>query len=81
MQTVSAATFSGYLDFGKQAPVDLVVRTKGKMAHRLSGFLLWRIGYAELYFSPEYFPAFDVPKLEEALQWFDSVVAFRNFGK
>ena len=32
-----------YMDFGGLPTVDLVIRTKQKLAKRLSGFMLWRI--------------------------------------
>lgn len=73
--------FSKYLDFGSIEPVDLVIRTKGSIAQRTSGFLAWRIGYAELYFTPEYFPAFWPENLEKALLWYNSIAEWRNFGK
>jgi len=62
-------------------PVDLVIRTKGHLARRLSGFMLWRVGYAELYFATELMPEFGVKSFKAALSWFDQVVKYRNFGK
>jgi len=62
-------------------PLDLVIRTKGDKASRISGFMLRWIGYAELFFSPHKFPAFDTTKLQQALQRFHDTVDYRNFGK
>lgn len=62
-------------------PIELVIRTKAQVAKRLSGFMTWRIGYAELYFSEKYFPDFDVASLQESLERFDSIAQYRNFGK
>lgn len=62
-------------------PVDLVIRTKGEIASRISGFMLWRIGYAELYFSKLFFPDFNPQALQEALQRFHERSVSRNFGK
>ncbi len=45
---------------------DLVIRTSGEQ--RLSNFLLWEIAYAELYFSPIYWPDFNEQDLDIALQ-------------
>ncbi|MFO0970839.1 MAG: polyprenyl diphosphate synthase [Candidatus Saccharimonadales bacterium] len=45
-------------------PVDLMIRTSGEQ--RLSGFMLPRMAYAELYFSPKPWPAFTVADLHEA---------------
>jgi undecaprenyl diphosphate synthase len=67
------------LDFADVPQLDLVIRTKGKMAQRLSGFMLWWIGYAELYFTEKLFPDFDISDLEEALKWFNDVYEYRNF--
>jgi undecaprenyl diphosphate synthase len=44
---------------------DLVVRTAGEQ--RLSDFLLWEAAYAELYFTPRYWPEFRPANLEEAI--------------
>lgn len=81
IESITEEEFSRYLDFGSIEPVDLVIRTKGSIAQRTSGFLAWRIGYAELYFTPEYFPAFWPENLEKALLWYNSIAEWRNFGK
>ena len=47
-----------YMDFGQVPAVELVIRTKQKFAKRLSGFMLWWIGYAQLYFTDLFFPEF-----------------------
>ncbi len=70
-----------YLDFAHLPQVDLVIRTKGHLARRLSWFMLWWIGYAELYFAPQMMPEFGVKEFKEALSWFEQVVRYRNFGK
>lgn len=44
---------------------DLVIRTAGEM--RISNFLLWQGAYAEFYFTPVYWPDFDVRDIDEAL--------------
>lgn len=46
--------------------LDLVIRTSGEQ--RLSGFMLWRAAYAELYFSDKMWPAFTAADFDEALQ-------------
>ncbi|MGW7294535.1 polyprenyl diphosphate synthase [Streptomyces xiamenensis] len=48
-----------------QPPCDLIIRTSGEQ--RLSGFLLWQSGTAELHFSPELWPDFTEQSLKEAL--------------
>lgn len=47
-------------------PLDLIIRTSGE--HRLSGFMLWRSEYAELYFVDKHWPDFTPADLELALQ-------------
>ena len=49
-------------------PVDLLIRTSGEQ--RISNFLLWEIAYAELYFTPTFFPDFSATDLEAALDWY-----------
>ena len=52
--------------FTKDYPkLDLLIRTSGE--YRISNFLLWQLGYAELYFTKTYFPDFNEEKLKEAL--------------
>lgn len=47
-------------------PLDLLIRTSGEQ--RLSGFMLHRAAYAELYFSKKYWPDFTEQDLAIALQ-------------
>lgn len=70
-----------YLDFWKFPNVELVIRTKGDMARRLSWFMLWWIGYAELYFTKIKCPDFTIDELQTALARFDEVSNERNFWK
>ncbi len=72
---------SKYFDFADIPPVELVIRTKWKMAKRLSWFMLWWIGYAELYFTDKYFPDFWIEDLNKAIQWFNKIYEYRNFWK
>ena len=48
--------------------VDLLIRTSGEQ--RLSDFMLWECGYAELYFTPVLWPDFDSNELERAIRDF-----------
>jgi di-trans,poly-cis-decaprenylcistransferase len=59
--------------------VDLVIRTKQKLAKRLSGFMLWRIAYAQLYFTDLYCPEFTVDELKKALKRYDQSIETQNF--
>ena len=70
-----------YMDFWGLPTVDLVIRTKQKLAKRLSGFMLRWIGYAQLYFTDLYCPEFTVDEFEKAIsRWNDSLWS-QNFWK
>jgi undecaprenyl diphosphate synthase len=56
--------------------VDLVIRTSGEL--RVSNFLLWQIAYAELYFSPVFWPDFTTAVYADAL--IDYLRRRRRFG-
>lgn len=45
--------------------LDLLIRTSGEV--RISNFLLWQLGYAELYFTDTLWPDFDENELEKAI--------------
>ena len=45
---------------------DLLIRTGGDV--RLSNFMLWQAAYAELYFTPEYWPEFDAGSFDRAVE-------------
>ena len=55
---------------------DLIIRTSGEQ--RLSDFLLWESAYAELYFTPVFWPDFSESHLAEALA--DFRARQRRFG-
>lgn len=57
--------------------VDLVVRTSGEQ--RLSGFMLWRIAYSELYFVNKHWPDFSEEDLDNALDFYAG--RERRFGR
>ncbi|MDP1614652.1 MAG: polyprenyl diphosphate synthase, partial [Methylococcales bacterium] len=56
---------------------DMLIRTSGEQ--RISNFFLWQLAYAELYFTPIYWPDFDESSLAEALSEFQK--RKRRFGK
>ncbi len=58
-------------------PVDLVIRTGGE-PHLSSGFLMWDVADAQLYFSKKMWPAFTPLDLRKALQ--DYARRQRRFG-
>ena len=56
---------------------ELLIRTSGET--RISNFLLWQIAYAELYFTPTYWPDFRKKDLYKAILDFQN--RERRFGK
>lgn len=56
---------------------EFIIRTSGE--HRLSNFFLWQAAYAELYFSPVFWPEFRKPDLYAAIVDFQQ--RERRFGK
>lgn len=56
--------------------LDLLIRTSGEV--RISNFLLWQLGYAELYFTNTYFPDFKEDEFKKALIDYQS--RSRRFG-
>jgi undecaprenyl diphosphate synthase len=56
---------------------DLLIRTGGEM--RISNFLLWQSAYAELWFTPVYWPDFNRENLYEAIR--DYQKRDRRFGR
>ena len=56
--------------------VDLLIRTGGE--YRVSNFLLWDISYAELHFTPVFWPDFSEQDLDKALRDFSQ--RERRFG-
>jgi len=74
---VSGTIFERYLHSGNLPDVDLMIRTGGE--RRISNFLLWKIAYAELYFTPVLWPDFDKTEFEKALT--DYLKRERRYGK
>lgn len=66
---------SEHLDIKAPDP-DMIIRTGGAM--RLSNFLLWQAAYAELFFTPIYFPALDGVILDSFVNEYNG--RKRNFG-
>lgn len=57
--------------------IDMVVRTSGE--ERISGFMLWRVAYAELMFIEKYFPDMGPDDIEKILKNYEK--RNRRFGK
>ncbi len=73
---ITEACFSSHLSCADIPDPDLLIRTSGEQ--RISNFLLWQLAYTELYFTPQYWPDFDVAALDEALAVYAS--RDRRFG-
>lgn len=80
-EEINKETLENAMDFAGLPTVDLVIRTKQKLAKRLSGFMLWWIGYAQLYFTDLYCPDFTVAELEKAIERWRGTLESQNFGK
>ncbi len=73
---VTTASIASRLYYPDMPDPDLIVRTGGEM--RISNFLLWQAAYAELWFTPVYWPDFDRENLYEAIRDFQK--RDRRFG-
>ncbi|MCR5113526.1 MAG: isoprenyl transferase [Acholeplasmatales bacterium] len=76
LDDITPALIEGNL-FTKDLPkLDLLIRTSGEC--RISNFLLWQLGYAELYFTDTLWPDFDNNELIKAIA--DYQKRDRRFG-
>jgi undecaprenyl diphosphate synthase len=76
IQALTPDTFENYLDTSGMPPVDLLVRTIGEM--RLSNYMLWQLAYAEIIFTPTYWPDYDEECLVRDLE--EYAKRTRRFG-
>ncbi len=74
---ISEKWVENFLDSGNLPDVDLMIRTGGEK--RISNFLLWKIAYAELYFTPVLWPDFGKNQFFEAIA--DYQKRERRYGK
>ena len=74
---INEKIFERYLHSGNLPDVDLMIRTGGEQ--RISNFLLWKIAYAELYFTPVLWPDFEKKDFINALN--DYIKRERRYGK
>lgn len=74
---ISAELISEKLSTGSMPDPELLIRTSGEA--RISNFLLWELAYAELYFSPVFWPDFRKDNLYQAIV--DYQQRERRFGK
>lgn len=76
-EAIDAALFATHLSTHDIPDPDFVIRTSGE--ERISNFLLWELAYAELYFTPVYWPDFDEVAFDIALEAYTK--RQRRFGK
>lgn len=74
---ITEETFKNYLSTGESPDIDLLVRTSGEQ--RISGFMLYNMSYAELYFVKKHWPAFRGEDLDDCIAEYQS--RHRRFGK
>lgn len=77
IEDISEALLDTCLTTNDLPDPDLLIRTSGEQ--RISNFFLWQIAYAELYFTPVYWPDFNEETFEHALREFQK--RQRRFGQ
>lgn len=77
IDNIDEKLFESYLSTAGMVNPDFIIRAGGEM--RMSNFVLWQAAYAELYFSPKFWPDFNEQDLDIALAEFDR--RSRRFGK
>ncbi|MGC9422152.1 polyprenyl diphosphate synthase [Vibrio sp.] len=73
---INEGVVANHLTMADLPEVDLLIRTSGEC--RISNFMLWQLAYAEMYFTPVFWPEFGEESLIEAMTWF--VNRERRFG-
>ncbi|ELB2053210.1 TPA: isoprenyl transferase [Vibrio parahaemolyticus] len=76
VEDINEQLITEHLTMADLPEVDLLIRTSGEC--RISNFMLWQMAYAEMYFTPEFWPEFDEDSLVEAVTWF--INRERRFG-
>lgn len=76
-EEIDEKRFAASLSTGNIPDPELLIRTSGET--RLSNFLLWQLAYAELYFTPVFWPDFRKANLYQAI--IDFQRRERRFGK
>jgi len=76
-ESIDEHSFRSHLSTAQMPDVELMIRTSGEQ--RISNFLLWELAYAELFFSPKFWPEFRKQDFFEAILDFQG--RERRFGK
>ena len=74
--SIDEALIKAHISTAVLPPVDLLIRTGRE--HRISNFLIWDVAYAELAFSPTYWPDFDAQELARIIDGYAK--SDRRFG-
>lgn len=74
---ITPKTVAKYLYGPQVPPIDLLIRTGGEQ--RISNFMLWRLAYSELIFTPTLWPDFSNDEFDELLAAY--AARQRRFGK
>lgn len=74
---ITPETIRSHLYHPEVPNVDMVVRTSGE--ERISGFMLWRVAYAEFYFLKKYFPEMGAADINDIVTEYEK--RNRRFGK
>ena len=77
IKDINDNTIDSHLATAMMPDPDLLIRTGGEM--RISNFLMWQLAYAELYFTPEYWPDFGKENFYKAICDYQN--RERRFGK
>lgn len=75
--SLTVESFATHLYEPEIPPVDLIIRSSGEQ--RISGFMLWRAAYSELYFFKKNWPDFTRTDFDDALA--DYASRQRRYGK
>lgn len=76
-EDINEESFKNFLTTGDMPDVDLLVRTSGEQ--RISGFLLYNMAYAELYFVNKHWPEMQKEDLDDCIK--EYAKRQRRFGK
>ena len=76
-EDITEESFKNYLTTGEMPDIDLLVRTSGE--RRISGFMLYNMAYAELYFVKKHWPSFTGKDIDDCIAEYQS--RHRRFGK
>ncbi|MBQ7452936.1 MAG: di-trans,poly-cis-decaprenylcistransferase [Clostridia bacterium] len=74
--SITEESFKQYLSTKDMPDVDMIVRTSGE--NRISGFLLYNMAYAELYFVNKHWPSFEASDVDNCVREFQR--RNRRFG-